>query len=176
MRAHAHRRPEARQPCSGLRPNLQALPADGTARHAPSFSCRSRQGNAIIRNTKGKKRRWSTSPRGSVKDKTSKWSRDRKGEEEKSQRERGSCWAPEMGPCALTDPSPPGKKQEFRMLLSPLRGRQGNYRQDPAGLRETASVTYSSVRSVFSGKVLPGLRGWDLPCWALSVILGSPAV
>lgn len=89
---------------------------------APCFSFKSLQGNAIIRNTKGRKcRRSTTHPRGSVKDKTSKWSRE-KGEPRESKRsKRKSRRVPETRLCALTDLVPWDWSKSQGCSLAPLK-------------------------------------------------------
>lgn len=85
----------------------------------PCFSFKSLQGNAIIRNTKGRKcRRSTTHPRGSVKDKTSKWSREKGEREREPEKEQAGPRNPPMCP---DGPGPLGLEQVSRMLISPLK-------------------------------------------------------
>lgn len=90
---------------------------------APCFSFKSLQGNAIVRNTKGRKcHRSATHPRGSVKDNTSKWSRE-KGEQEREQekeQDRQNRRVPETGLCALTDLVPWERSKSQGYSLVPL--------------------------------------------------------
>lgn len=86
-------------------------------RHAlltPSFSSKSLEGNAIIRNTKGKRcHRTAFQEHNSsqeIKNRTRREQREWRAREKEQKREI-SRELPEIGLCALTDPFPPGKEQ-----------------------------------------------------------------
>lgn len=123
-RAHRRRRPQGKElvlsfPLTTAR-LLGWMGVAGTLCFVPPcFSFKSLQGNAIIRNTKGRKcRRSTTHPRGSVKDKTSKWSRE-KGEPRESKRK--SRRVPETRLCALTDLVPWDWSKSQGCSLAPLK-------------------------------------------------------
>lgn len=107
---------------------------------APTFSFKSLQGSAIIRNTKGKKCHRSTAPpRGPVNDKTNKCSRDA-GEQEKERKRKQNRERTAESPrlaCVLADPFPLGKEPVLRKLISPRGRKWGNYREDATGLGRT---------------------------------------
>lgn len=125
-RAHRRRRPQGKELVLSFPLTTGSAPwLDGSGRHCalcfvrPCFSFKSLQGNAIIRNTKGRKcRRSTTHPRGSVKDKTSKWSRE-KGEPRESKRK--SRRVPETRLCALTDLVPWDWSKSQGCSLAPLK-------------------------------------------------------